>query len=63
MHFLFVLFLIVLLVGLFRRNRGDSILDTLGEGAKGCLSIIIKLLLIGILVTLLLNLYKNHHIF
>jgi hypothetical protein len=52
MHGLLVLLGVIFFIGIFTRNRGDSVLDTFGSGAKGCLwivLIIILLIILGIL--------------
>jgi len=38
--------ILLFIIGLFFRKKGDTTLDTLGEGAKGCLWIIIIIVLI-----------------
>jgi len=41
---------VIFLIGLLYRNKGDSVLDTLGSGAKGCLWIVIIIIIIIIVL-------------
>jgi len=43
------------ILGLLFRNKGDSALDTLGQGAKGCLWIVI------IIIIIVIYMLSHHH--
>ena len=45
-----IILLVFFVYGLFSRNKGDNVLDTLSSGAKGCLSELIIFIIITIIV-------------
>jgi len=52
-----IVILIFFVYGLFSRNQGDGVIDTVSKGAVGCLQTIVLLIIIGVLIYYFL--YKN----
>jgi len=51
MSTIIIVLVIIGIFGLIFRDKGDSALDTLGSGAKGCLWIVIILIILALILS------------